>query len=120
MRPLFCATYRHGESLIITTQSDMEALPTTLWLIEKLGTRIGMPMHSHHLTSNGEQTMLYSQAVAFFPCQSSCEDSCSARPVLFVHVRFILPFPVFLDHCYEGGYEEKALPTDDTCSGVRP
>lgn len=29
--------------------------------------------------------------MAFFPCQSSCEGSCSDKPVLFVHVGFILP-----------------------------
>lgn len=67
MWPLLCATYRHGESLIITTQSDVEALSTTLWLIEKLGTRIGMPMHSHHLTSDREQTMLYPQSSGLLP-----------------------------------------------------
>lgn len=69
------------------------------------------------------QTVLYPQAVASSPCQSSYEGSHGAKPALFAHVRFILPFPVLLDHCvyiFKGGYGEKALPTDDACRGVRP
>lgn len=94
---------RHGEPSIITIRSDIKALPITLWLIERLGTRTGKPRHSHCLTSKGEQSkadlpqaMLYPQTVAIFLCQSSYEGSCSIQPALFVRVRFILPSPVLL------------------------
>lgn len=100
-------TDRHGESLIITIQSDMKVLHITLWLTERLGTRIGMPRRNHCLTSKGEQSkadlshaMLYPPTVAFFLCQFNYEGSCSVKPCAcgIVHVGFILPSSV-LAHC---------------------
>lgn len=110
---------RHGEPLIITIQSDMKALHITLLLIERLGTRTGMPRHNNCLTSKGEQSKadLCSSLKQWpFSCQPAMKAlAVSNQPCLCMGHLSSLPlcFWVTVSRDLKGSYGEKSLPTDD-------